>query len=104
MIGAAMPSSLSFPADNSHPYRYVAMIVVLMGLMVVAYPDRMVGTKSRKNIHTVTPAHPLIGNLTWILNIITQRTRLLDEIYRLQKEQAIGGCPLHLRSLLLVVV
>lgn len=91
MLSADIPSSFAPLAEVDSKYLYVGVTIVL--LLVVAYPNRMVGTKSRKGIRHVTPAYPLVGNATWILSIIFQRTRLLDEIYRLQKEQGSGGMP-----------
>lgn len=94
MLAAVTPSTLAPLAEKGSTYLYAGITVLL--LLVVAYPDRMVGTKTRKGIHNVTPGYPLVGNITWILGIITQRTRLLDEIYRLQKEQGKGGMPFTL--------
>ena len=83
-----------FPADSYYSYAYVALALVF--LAVVCYPDRPIGVKARKGIKNITPAYPLVGNLPWIFSIITQRTRILDEVYRLQKEQAPGGKPFTL--------
>lgn len=93
-LSSSSQSTLAPLVAQSSTLFYVAAAVFI--LLLVAYPNRMVGTTTRKNIHNVTPAYPLIGNLTWILSIITQRTRLLDEIFRLQKEQGKGGMPFTL--------
>lgn len=67
--------------------------IVSTVVLAIAYPNSLVGTKRRKNIIVAQPAYPIVGNLTWILDILAQRTRLLDEIYRLQTTQAKGGMP-----------
>ena len=60
------------------------------------YPNRPIGVQARQGIKTITPAYPLVGNLPWIYSIISKRTRILDEIYRLQHTQAQGGQPFTL--------
>ena len=90
----AKTDQLASLANNAQSYLYVAIALAL--LLILSYPDRPVGVKSRRGIATVAPAYPLVGNLPWIWSIITQRTRILDEVYRLQQEQAPGGKPFTL--------
>ncbi|PWN86887.1 cytochrome P450 [Acaromyces ingoldii] len=73
-----------------------AALVLAVALLAICYPDRPPGVQSRKGIVAVTPAYALVGNLPWIVSIIRQRTRILDEVYRLQNEQAPGGKPFTL--------
>lgn len=75
---------------------YALAAIGFVVLLLICYPDRPIGVKSRKNIITIKPAYPLTGNITWILSVLMQRTRLLDEIFRLQREQAPGGKPFTL--------
>lgn len=83
-------SQLKDHSDTSH-----VLVLSLISIVVLAfiYHDRPPGVRSRKSTINITPAYPLVGNLPWILSIVTQRTRILDEIYRLQNEQAPGGKP-----------
>jgi cytochrome P450 len=71
-------------------------IVVCLLALAAAYPDRLVGTHARPEIKTAKGALPLIGNTRWILNVSQKKTRFLDELLRIQREDGLGGQPVTL--------
>lgn len=78
----------------SNPYAIASIsVVVILFSLVLAYPDRLVGTAARKEINVGPEAYPLIGNTTWLLRIVLKQRKILDEILRAQKEFGPGGQP-----------
>lgn len=85
---------LSFSDSGTGSSKITLLLACLaFGILVVLYPNRPIGVKARKGIKEIGPAYPLVGNLPWILSIIRQKARLLDEIYRVQTEEVSNGQP-----------
>lgn len=86
--------SFSLAENNADGIRTILLMACLaFGILIVMYPNRPIGVKSRSGIKAIGPAYPLVGNLPWILSIIRQKTRLLDEVYRIQTEEVGNGQP-----------
>lgn len=75
------------------PFLAAVFIVGIIAL-AAAYPDRLVGTAPRPELKTVRGALPLIGNTRWILAISRRKTKFLDELLRIQREDGPGGQPI----------
>lgn len=59
------------------------LFLALCGLAFI-YNDRLIFTHRRKEIPTIKPAYPLIGNTLWISRIASGRAKMIDEIMKEQ--------------------
>lgn len=77
----------------NNPLLISAAVALLFIGLCITYPDRLIGTHSRKEIKTATPAYPLIGNTLFALRIYLKQRKSLHEVLRIQKQDGKGGQP-----------
>ncbi|PWN93697.1 cytochrome P450 [Acaromyces ingoldii] len=89
---------ISAPQDLQTAALYaVAATGAVLAVLLLLYPDRMAFTSPRpRNVKTMTPNYPLIGNTPWLLSIVRKQERILTAITEVQKTQVPGGQPLTL--------
>ncbi|CEH18801.1 cytochrome p450 [Ceraceosorus bombacis] len=66
------------------------VFLALCGLAFV-YNDRLIFTHPRKEVPTIKPAFPLIGNTPWISKIASGKAKMIDELVKEQRRQLDQG-------------
>ena len=63
-------------------FQFFVLALILLSLI---YNDRFIFVKSRKEIPSMQPSYPLIGNFSWFVRIVNGKIKMIDEFYHHQK-------------------